>query len=429
MVSRTERTLQREEPRSRRSHTSQQSYPPPCRCKRKPAITRSEKLKAESLSDAATLQARNWSFCRKLRTQRRSRHSQRGNISPHDFAERRRTERSRKPFLLMLLDMGGHLPSDATAKILNKIMAGLSGSTRETDEAGWYKSGCIVGVMFTEIGLDDRNSIVTTMTERVGAALRTDLSAEQFDQVSLSFHVYPEEWNHDHDVPKRPSTPARYPDLSKRENARRISGGMKRVMDVVGSVTALILASPVFLAIALAIKATSKGPVFFRQKRIGQYGTPFVFLKFRSMYTGNDASTHKEYVQKLIAGKAERSLDGNGEGAFKLTKDPRVTLVGAFLRRTSLDELPQFINVLRGEMSLVGPRPPVPYEVEAYDVWHRRRLLEAKPGITGLWQISERSREDLRRHGQVGSQQHPADVDPPRFEDPSSHNKRWNSKP
>jgi len=343
--------------------------------------------------------------------------------------ERRRTERSRKPFLLMLLDMGGHLPSDATAKILNKIMAGLSGSTRETDEAGWYKSGCIVGVMFTEIGLDDRNSIVTTMTERVGAALRTDLSAEQFDQVSLSFHVYPEEWNHDHDVPKRPSTPARYPDLSKRENARRISGGMKRVMDVVGSVTALILASPVFLAIALAIKATSKGPVFFRQKRIGQYGTPFVFLKFRSMYTGNDASTHKEYVQKLIAGKAERSLDGNGEGAFKLTKDPRVTLVGAFLRRTSLDELPQFINVLRGEMSLVGPRPPVPYEVEAYDVWHRRRLLEAKPGITGLWQISERSREDLRRHGQVGSQQHPADVDPPRFEDPSSHNKRWNSKP
>src|SRR5579863_4993532 len=88
MVSRTERSLQREEPRSRRSHTSQQSYPPPCRCKRKPAITRSEKLKAESLSDAATLQARNWSFCRKLRTQRRSRHSQRGNISPHDFARK-----------------------------------------------------------------------------------------------------------------------------------------------------------------------------------------------------------------------------------------------------------------------------------------------------------------------------------------------------
>lgn len=110
------------------------------------------------------------------------------------------------------------------------------------------------------------------------------------------------------------------------------------------------------------------------------------------MYTGNDASIHKEYVQKLIAGKAERHSNGNGEGVFKLTKDPRITRVGAFLRRTSLDELPQLINVLRGEMSLVGPRPPVPYEVEAYDFWHRRRLLEAKPGITGLWQVSGRSR-------------------------------------
>jgi lipopolysaccharide/colanic/teichoic acid biosynthesis glycosyltransferase len=306
--------------------------------------------------------------------------------------ERRRTERSRKPFLLMLLDMGDHIPTGATAKILNKILSGLSGSTRETDVAGWYKTECIVGVMFTEIGLEDRNSIVTTMTERLVAALRSDLSAEQFDQVSLSFHVYPEEWNHDHDVPKRPSNPALYPDLSKRAEAKRVSGGLKRAMDIVGSTLALIAGAPLLLGIAVAIKATSKGPVFFRQRRIGQYGTPFVFLKFRSMVTGNDATTHKEYVQKLIAGKAERYSDGNGEKVFKLTMDPRITRVGAFLRRTSLDELPQFINVLKGEMSLVGPRPPVPYEVEAYDVWHRRRLLEAKPGITGLWQVSGRSR-------------------------------------
>jgi lipopolysaccharide/colanic/teichoic acid biosynthesis glycosyltransferase len=111
------------------------------------------------------------------------------------------------------------------------------------------------------------------------------------------------------------------------------------------------------------------------------------------MKVGNDATIHKEYVKQLISGKAERhSSDGNSEGVFKLTRDPRITRVGAFLRRTSLDELPQFINVLKGEMSLVGPRPPVPYEVEAYDIWHRRRLLEAKPGITGLWQVSGRSR-------------------------------------
>jgi lipopolysaccharide/colanic/teichoic acid biosynthesis glycosyltransferase len=306
--------------------------------------------------------------------------------------ERRRTERSRKPFLLMLLDMGDHLPSGATAKVLSKILAGLSGSTRETDVAGWYKTDCVVGVMFTEIGLEDRNSIISTMIERLGTALRSDLTSEQFNQVSLSFHVYPEEWNHDHEVPKRPSNPALYPDLSRQADTKRVSNGLKRAMDVAGSAVALILGAPLLLIIALAIKATSEGPILFRQKRIGQNGTPFDFLKFRSMYTGNDSSRHKEYVQKLIAGKAERHSDGNGNGVFKLTKDPRITRVGAFLRRSSLDELPQLINVLKGEMSLVGPRPPLPYEVEKYDVWHRRRLLEAKPGITGLWQVSGRCR-------------------------------------
>jgi lipopolysaccharide/colanic/teichoic acid biosynthesis glycosyltransferase len=134
----------------------------------------------------------------------------------------------------------------------------------------------------------------------------------------------------------------------------------------------------------------------FQQKRIGQLGTPFTFLKFRSMYTNNDSSEHKEYVRQLIAGQAEKkAANGSGEGVFKLTNDPRITPVGRILRRSSLDELPQLINVLRGEMSLVGPRPPVPYEVEAYATWHRRRLLEAKPGITGLWQVEGRSRVEF----------------------------------
>jgi lipopolysaccharide/colanic/teichoic acid biosynthesis glycosyltransferase len=113
------------------------------------------------------------------------------------------------------------------------------------------------------------------------------------------------------------------------------------------------------------------------------------------MYVGNDSKVHREYVTKLIAGQAERKPsngNGNGNGVYKLTDDPRITKVGAFLRRTSLDELPQFFNVLNGEMSLVGPRPPIAYEVEAYDIWHRRRVLEAKPGITGLWQVYGRSR-------------------------------------
>ena len=304
--------------------------------------------------------------------------------------ERRRTERSHKPFLLMLLDLGDHLSSADNGKHLRKLLAMLSASTRETDVAGWYKNGCAVGVMFTEIAFEDRGTIVSTMIARLSDILSKHLSFERFNQVGVSFHVFPDDWEHGG---KRPSNPVLYPDLSKQAQGRRVSGALKRAVDILSSTFALILASPIFAIIALAIKATSKGPVFFRQRRIGRYGETFVFLKFRSMEDGNDASIHEEYVKQLISGKAERNrCNGKGEGVFKLTQDPRITRVGAFLRKTSLDELPQFINVLKGEMSLVGPRPPIPYEVEAYDFWHRRRLLEAKPGITGLWQVSGRSR-------------------------------------
>jgi lipopolysaccharide/colanic/teichoic acid biosynthesis glycosyltransferase len=309
--------------------------------------------------------------------------------------ERKRTERSRKPFLLMLLDMGTRLQSDRNGKALDKILSALSLSTREIDVTGWYKNNSVVGVMFTELGADDPNSTLSTMMTRVSETLRSSLSAQQFNQISISFHLFPEEWNHD--IPKRPSNPALYPDLARRDNARKLFCTVKRIMDIAGSGLALLLTSPVLLAIALAIKLTSKGPVLFRQKRVGQHGSQFVFLKFRSMYVNNDSSAHKQYVRQMIAGSAQRQPtngngDGNGKGVYKLTSDSRITRVGGFLRRTSLDELPQFINVLRGEMSLVGPRPAIAYEVEAYDIWHRRRVLEAKPGITGLWQVNGRCR-------------------------------------
>jgi lipopolysaccharide/colanic/teichoic acid biosynthesis glycosyltransferase len=313
--------------------------------------------------------------------------------------ERKRTERSRKPFLLMLLDMGNCLPSDKNGRTLQKTLSALSVTTRETDVTGWYKNNSVVGVMFTEIGIEDRSSIVSTMLTRISEALRRDLSLEQINQINISFHLFPEDW--DHDLPQGPSNSTFYPDLSQREHKRWIFGVIKRVMDFVGSALALVAFAPVFLAIALAIKLTSRGPVLFRQRRIGRYGVPFVFLKFRSMYVNNDASAHEQYVKQLIAGQAERrpsggngngNGNGNGHGVYKLTDDPRVTRVGAFLRRTSLDELPQFFNVFKGEMSLVGPRPAIAYELEAYDIWHRRRVLEAKPGITGLWQVHGRSR-------------------------------------
>jgi len=304
--------------------------------------------------------------------------------------ERKRSERSRKPFLLMLLDAGHAQATGKTAPILNCVLEALSESVRETDVIGWYEENAVVGVMFTEIGGDDRPFIVSTVMNRMTSALRDRLTAERFRQVSISFHLFPDDLQQDSPVPKMG---ALYPDLAQRDQARKLLTALKRAMDVAGSLAALVVLSPLFLVIAIAVKRSSPGPVFFRQWRIGQHGVPFVFLKFRSMKVGSDSSIHQHYVTRLIAGQADpQPADGNGEKVYKLTRDPRITKVGAFLRRTSLDELPQFFNVLTGKMSLVGPRPPIPYEVEAYDLWHRRRLLEAKPGITGLWQVNGRSR-------------------------------------
>ena len=304
--------------------------------------------------------------------------------------ERKRSERTQRPFVLLLMDTGRSLPTQRNGKILLEILRALQSATRETDVMGWYESNSVVGVMFTEITLDN-NQIFSTILSRISEALGDLLTTDQFSQIKFSFHMFPEQW--DPTNPDRPSNPTLYPDLHQRNDANWMSRSIKRGMDVVGSLFLLALLSPVFLLIAAAIKLTSRGPVFFRQQRIGEHGVPFTFLKFRSMYVNNDSKKHEEYVKQLIAGQAEKHpSNGNGEGIFKLTNDPRITRVGSFLRRTSLDELPQFFNVLSGEMSLVGPRPPVPYEVEAYATWHRCRLLEAKPGITGLWQVHGRSR-------------------------------------
>lgn len=307
--------------------------------------------------------------------------------------ERKRSERSQRPFVLLLIDTGHGYPGDRQDRVLLNMLSALQGATRETDVTGWYKTGSSVGIMFTEIVLDN-NAVLSTILSRIGAVLRDRLETDQFSRIKFSFHVFPDDW--DSQDTDRPSNPTLYPDLEKRQESNRLGRATKRLIDVLGSLLLLTMLSPVFLAVAVAIKLNSRGPVLFRQKRIGEHGTPFTFLKFRSMYTNNDPSEHEEYVRQLIAGQAEKKpADGNGEGVFKLTNDPRITVVGKILRRSSLDELPQLINVLRGEMSLVGPRPPVPYEVEAYATWHRRRLLEAKPGITGLWQVHGRSRVEF----------------------------------
>lgn len=155
----------------------------------------------------------------------------------------------------------------------------------------------------------------------------------------------------------------------------------KRSMDITVAVVGLICTSPIMIAIAAAIRWESEGPALFRQRRIGLGGRPFTMLKFRTMHAGADEDAHRRYVERLL-----QRAGGDPATWVPLKIDPRVTRVGGFLRRTHLDELPQLMNVLRGDMSVVGPRPPIPYEVELYAPWHLRRL-SVIPGLTGLWQV------------------------------------------
>ena len=302
--------------------------------------------------------------------------------------ERKRTERSGKPFMLMLLD-GEELFQEPTGtETLSAIVAAIAGSTRETDMLGWYEQGAKLAVLFSEIDTVD-STAVGKVIERVTLALRQNLGIEQFKGLKISFRVFPEHSSSD----KQDDNFSMYPDLSDRHLPRKGERLLKRLIDVLGSLLALIALSPVMATIALLIKLTSKGPVLFRQQRLGLYGTAFTFLKFRSMYVNNDPRVHEEYVKSLIAGKGNlKQSDGSSDGVYKLTNDARITPLGKFLRKTSLDELPQFFNVLKGNMSLVGPRPPLPYEFDNYRTWHKSRVLEVKPGITGLWQVMGRSK-------------------------------------
>ena len=163
---------------------------------------------------------------------------------------------------------------------------------------------------------------------------------------------------------------------------------MKNAFDALVALASCIILLPFFFLVGLLIKLDSHGPVFYRAKAVGKNGRTFSMYKFRSMETDTDSKIHKDYVTKLI--KGEIYPEGNGNQPLKVTKDPRVTSVGKWLRKSSLDELPQILNVLKGEMSLVGPRPCLPYEFEMYQDWHKHRT-SIRPGITGLWQVAGRS--------------------------------------
>jgi exopolysaccharide biosynthesis polyprenyl glycosylphosphotransferase len=307
------------------------------------------------------------------------------------FLERKRSERSERPFVLMLLE-STKLLRRGDQNVFDRVLSVLISSTRDTDVKGWYAEHSTIGVIFTELGSKaDGKSVVSALMSKVTSVISSTLTINEANEIHISFRVFPEDW----DGRRGPIDDIEckfYDEIFNENRQHPVAKLMKISMDIVGSLLVLSFGFPVFLFIAIAIKLTSRGPVLYRQERLGQYGRKFAFLKFRSMYVTSDDGLHREYVKSFIANASGCHQAGNTETQYKIVNDPRVTRVGRFLRRSSLDELPQFLNVLQGKMSLVGPRPPLPYEVENYRIWHKTRLLAAKPGITGVWQVQGRSR-------------------------------------
>jgi lipopolysaccharide/colanic/teichoic acid biosynthesis glycosyltransferase len=304
--------------------------------------------------------------------------------------EQRRAERFEESFVLVRITLPERLNETRRAQLLDALAV----SARETDIIGWCEQHSVLGLIRAHVGhepLDGSMSLASVVQQEWSAAL----AAGTLAGCSIRLDVY---------SPMVDSTPV--PGEQPHRNSRLgalATRAAKRLLDIVGSAALLAALSPVFLVIAALIKWTSKGPVFFRQERVGQHAKPFTMLKFRTMRVDAGHELHQQYVSQFIqnghaktaesqAAESTPASEPASQPVFKIVNDPRVTPLGRFLRRSSLDELPQFWNVLIGEMSLVGPRPPLPYEVKVYKRWHRRRLFVAKPGITGLWQVTGRSR-------------------------------------
>jgi len=292
--------------------------------------------------------------------------------------EKRRADRSKAYLSLVLFYL--QEKEEKGRDTLQKFIALLHKNTRESDIKGWVEPD-VIGLILPDT---DENGVKRCVKKIAG-------SNGDFNY-SVTSGTYP-----DHLFVKllieEKGLPDFFPlDLDEAKESRRFQIALKRAVDVLGALVGLILFSPIMLATAITIKMTSPGPIIFKQTRFGKKGVHFQFYKFRSMYWNTDDQIHREYVTNLIRGNLEKINQGDKEAPlFKIVSDSRVTRIGRIIRRTSIDELPQFLNVLKGEMSLVGPRPPLDYEVQKYEPWHLRRVLEVKPGITGLWQVGGRS--------------------------------------
>jgi lipopolysaccharide/colanic/teichoic acid biosynthesis glycosyltransferase len=291
-----------------------------------------------------------------------------------------RADRFNQPFTLIVvtLERGAH--DVAPQRVVNA----LSRVKRETDILGWLEPGTMLGLILPEVAAS-RLGHGSAAAHDIRVGLEMELGAPSASY-SIDTHCY--------GLPQHAAAAVFSPDalMFKPRRATRVRVVVKRALDIVLSAGLLVLVTPLLAVIALVIKLKSPGPILFRQERVGQSGKPFTMLKFRTMQVNSDSSIHQEFVSEYINGAKPHDGPTATEASFKIVDDPRVTSIGGILRRSSLDELPQLWNVLRGDMSLVGPRPPLRYEVERYKRWHYRPLLEVKPGITGLWQVTGRSR-------------------------------------
>jgi exopolysaccharide biosynthesis polyprenyl glycosylphosphotransferase len=302
--------------------------------------------------------------------------------------ERRRSDRSNKPLLVMTI--AGDLPSGDASLIWRDALDAVSAQTRGTDVVGWLDRRATIGVVLHDVAAADAAQ-PRDLEIRLRREFARHFTAETVARFSIRLHVH-HPFEHADAPEVEPADSAAFQEVRRSRRRQAAYDGFKRSFDIAGSLSLLILLAPLFLIIAALVKLRSPGPVLFHQERVGRKMKPFKMLKFRTMHANADPALHQQFVRQFIKSSQPAGDGVTTGGVFKLTADPRITPIGHLLRKTSLDELPQFWNVLRGEMSLVGPRPALPYEVEQYQAWHTRRVIEAKPGITGLWQVGGRSR-------------------------------------
>ncbi len=316
-----------------------------------------------------------------------SRQLRRDDVLPRHYflrqleREKRRTDRSKASLSIVLFRFdsksGDHIDN------VDRLLRVLSKKKRETDIIG-YLSDDFIAVLLTDTEEQGTHVLTQKVVAHLGSTPYSTVAATYPDRLF------------DDLTGKNQTTQDPNPFFLERFPGASDSTGsyaLKRSLDIAGAIIALLLLSPLMFVIAIAVAVTSPGPVIFKQVRLGKRGVPFNFYKFRSMYCNADDQVHRDYVAKLIAGDVHGVNQGDETTPlYKMKDDTRVTRIGRLIRRTSMDELPQLFNVLRGDMSLVGPRPPLPYEAEKYQSWHLRRVLEVKPGITGLWQVNGRSK-------------------------------------